>query len=415
MIELWVGIAALTILAIAFVVLPFVRAKRLVEASTDEDRSQQNIEIFRERLAELENEKAAGNLEESDFLTLKTELERNLLSDVQGPESSSGKLQLTSQVLTTVMLLASMIPVAGIGLYSSLGRSADLEIALQQPKDPFNGQVPTLEQAIAQLEKELEMNPDNAEGWFLLSTTYMNQGRYKEGAAGFKKILTILPADAPQYASVNGQYAQALFFAEGSKITDGVRAQIDKTLEIEPLEITVLGLLGIDAYEKQDYEAALEFWLTALRNADGQTADSLRSGAIKARDRLIEQGTEVAPIPELEIASISLKVDIDPSLKGQVSPEQTIFVFAREVGQRMPLAAVKLSVSDLPANVVLDDTMAMSPEATLSSAAAVEVSARISLSGQPQAKAGDLYGIITPVDVRGGDLPLQLIVDKVVE
>jgi cytochrome c-type biogenesis protein CcmH len=415
MIELWVGIAALTILAIAFVVLPFVRAKSLVEASTDEDRSQQNIEIFRERLAELENEKAAGNLEESDFLTLKTELERNLLSDVQGQESSSGKLQLTSQVLTTVMLLASMIPVAGIGLYSSLGRSADLEIALQQPKDPFNGQVPTLEQAIAQLEKELEMNPDNAEGWFLLSTTYMNQGRYKEGAEGFKKILTILPADAPQYASVNGQYAQALFFAEGSKITDDVRAQIDKTLEIEPLEITVLGLLGIDAYEKQDYEAALEFWLTALRNADGPTAESLRSGARKARDRLIEQGKEVAEIPELEIASISLKVDIDPSLKGQVSPEQTIFVFAREVGQRMPLAAVKLAVSDLPANVVLDDTMAMSPEATLSSVAAVEVSARISLSGEPQAKTGDLYGIITPVDVRGGNLPLQLIVDKVVE
>ena len=415
MIELWVGIAALTLLAIAFVVLPFVRAKRLVEASTDEDRSQQNIEIFRERLAELENEKAAGNLEESDFLTLKTELERNLLSDVQGQESSSGKLQLTSQVLTTVMILASLIPVAGIGLYSSLGRSADLEIALQQPKDPFNGQVPTLEQAIAQLEKELEMSPDNAEGWFLLSTTYMNQGRYKEGAEGFKKILTILPADAPQYASVNGQYAQAMFFAEGSKITDDVRAQIDKTLEIEPLEITVLGLLGIDAYEKQDYEAALEFWLTALRNADGPTAESLRSGARKARDRLIEQGKEVAEIPELEIASISLKVDIAPSLVGQVSPEQTIFVFAREVGQRMPLAAVKLAVSDLPANVVLDDTMAMSPEATLSSVAAVEVSARISLSGEPQAKAGDLYGIITPVDVRGVDLPLQLIVDKVVE
>jgi cytochrome c-type biogenesis protein CcmH len=415
MIELWVGIAALTILAIAFVVLPFVRAKSLVEASTDEDRSQQNVDIFRERLSELEQEKKAGNLEESDFLTLKTELERNLLSDVGGQESTSGKLQLTNQVLVTVVILASLIPVAGIGLYSSLGRSADLDVSLQQPKDPFNGQTPTLEQAIAQLEKELEMNPENAEGWFLLSTTYMNQGRYQKGAEGFEKILTILPSDAPQYASVNGQYAQALFFAAGSQITEKVRTQIDKTLAIEPLEITVLGLLGIDAYENQNYEAALSYWLDALRNADGETAESLRSGARKARDRLIEQGKDVPVIPELQIASVSLKVDLASELRSSVAPEQTVFVFAREVGERMPLAAVRLTVADLPADVVLDDTMAMSPEATLSSVAAVEVSARVSLSGEPQAKKGDLYGIIKPVDVSGNSLPLILVIDKVVE
>jgi len=415
MIELWVGIAFLTLLAVAFVFLPFVRAKRMVQIETAEDRKEQNIEIFRERLSELEQEKAAGNLEESDFDALKTELERNLLTDVEVETQKSGSLQLTTQALVTVTIMAMLVPVSGIGLYSVMGRSADLEVALAQPADPFNGQKPTLEQALAQLEKELEMNPDNPEGWFLLSTTYMNQGRYEEGAQGFKQILSILPDDAPQYASVSGQYAQALFFTNGSKITPEVRQQIDKTLAIEPLEITVLGLLGIDAYENQNYEAALEHWLTALRNADGQTAESLRSGVKKARDQLVAQGKNVPEIPELQIASISMKVDISAEMKQQVKPEQVVFVFAREVGGRMPLAAVKLSVADLPANVTLDDSMAMSPQAKLSSVPVVEVSARISLSGQPQASKGDLYGIITPVEVRGGSLPLSLVIDKVVE
>jgi len=415
MIELWVGIAFLTLLAVAFVFLPFVRAKRMVQIETAEDRKEQNIEIFRERLSELEQEKAAGNLEESDFDTLKTELERNLLTDVEVETQKSGSLQLTTQALVTVTIMAMLVPVSGIGLYSVMGRSADLEVALAQPADPFNGQKPTLEQALAQLEKELEMNPDNPEGWFLLSTTYMNQGRYEEGAQGFKQILSILPDDAPQYASVSGQYAQALFFTNGSKITPEVRQQIDKTLAIEPLEITVLGLLGIDAYENQNYEAALEHWLIALRNADGQTAESLRSGVKKARDQLVAQGKNVPEIPELQIASISMKVDISAEMKQQVKPEQVVFVFAREVGGRMPLAAVKLSVADLPANVTLDDSMAMSPQAKLSSVPVVEVSARISLSGQPQASKGDLYGIITPVEVRGGSLPLSLVIDKVVE
>ena len=415
MIELWAGIAILTLLAVAFVFLPFVRAKRLAEIEIAEDRKQQNIEIFKERLSELEQEKIAGNLDESDFITLKIELERNLLTDVNDEDKKSGNLQLTTQALITVTIMAMLIPVSGIGLYSVLGRAADLEMALEQPKDPFNGQKPTLEQALAQLEKELEMNPENPEGWFLLSTTYMNQGRYTEGAEGFKKILSLLPVDAPQYASVSGQYAQALFFTQGSKITPEVRSQIDKTLAIEPLEITVLGLLGIDAYEKQNYEAALEHWLTALRNADGQTADSLRSGVRKARDQLVSQGKTVPEIPELQVASISLSVDLSDDVKNKVSPEQAVFVFAREVGGKMPLAAVKLTVADLPADVILDDSMAMSPQTRLSSVPVVEVSARISLSGQPQANKGDLYGIITPVDVRDSNLQLRLVIDKVVE
>ena len=415
MIELWIGIALLTLLAVAFVYLPFLRARKQILGEQVEDRSQQNVDIFKERLAELEQERASGNLDESDFAALKTELERNLLTDVDQKQATQGKLAVTTQVLITITILALMIPVASIGMYSVFGRSADLELSMQQPKDPFNGQQPTLEQAIAQLEKELEIQPENPEGWFLLSTTYMNQGRFSEGANGFKKVLELLPTDAPQYASVMGQYAQALFFANDSKMTDEVKVQINKTLEIEPFEITVLGLLGIEAFEQQDYESALDYWLKALRNADGQTADSLRSGVRKARDELLAQGKDVPEIPELMEAAIQVKVSLSPELAEQVSPEHNVFVFAREVGGRMPLAAAKISVADLPANIVLDDSMAMSPEARLSSVPTVEVSARISKEGQPQAQAGDFYGTISPVQVRGTTLPLFLVIDKVVE
>ncbi len=81
----------------------------------------------------------------------------------------------------------------------------------------------------------------------------------------------------------------------------------------------------------------------------------------------------------------------------------------------MPLAAVKLTVADLPAEVVLDDSAAMGPQQTLSAANSVELSARISRSGQPQAEPGDLYGLIGPVEVRGVDGSVALVIDKVVE
>ena len=56
---LWIGIAVLTLIAIAFMFAPVVRHQRLARSEATE-RRQQNIDIFRERLAELENERRQG-------------------------------------------------------------------------------------------------------------------------------------------------------------------------------------------------------------------------------------------------------------------------------------------------------------------------------------------------------------------
>lgn len=411
------GIALLTAMAVAFIYLPFLRARKRVLIAETEDRSQQNIEIFQERLAELDAEQRAGTLDDKEYATLKTELERNLLVDVEQAQDQTQEKQvfLTSQTLVTVTLLALLVPVSAIGLYSVFGHANELEISLQQPVDPFNGEQPTLEQAIAQLEKELQIQPNNPEGWFLLASTYMNQGRFADAGKGLEKVLEYLPPNAPQYANVMGQYAQMLFFVNDNKITSEVRQQIDKTLRVDPQEVTALGLLGIDAFEKEDYQAALDYWLTALRNADGQSADSLRTGVRNARDRLIEQGKAVPEIPELVDAEINLRVEVASQHLTAVSPSHDVFIFAREVGGRLPLAVVRLKVEDLPADIQLNDTQAMDPQARLSSASQVEIYARVSKSGQPQAQSGDIFTSIAPVSVRGNAAPLILSMDKVVE
>lgn len=63
----------------------------------------------------------------------------------------------------------------------------------------------------------------------------------------------------------------------------------------------------------------------------------------------------------------------------------------------MPLAVVRKQVSDLPAEVVLDDTMAMRPGMSLSSFEKVVVGARVSKQGQPTASPGDLQGFAAPL------------------
>lgn len=410
MMELWGGMALLTLIAAMIPFWPLLRRAREKAADKALDRQHQNIDIFRERLAELEQEKAAGTLDDASFEILKTELERNLLIDAEVPVASVQRAPISGAHLTSAVLLALLIPVGAFGLYSHLGRSADLALALNPPPMPT-----TLEEAVAQLEQELERNPDNAEGWYLLATTYMGQERYQDGLAAFQRVAELLPPTAPQYAGVQGQIAQAMYFVAEGKMSAEIRAQVDRALSVDPQEVAALGLLGIDAYENGQYPDAMMYWNKALASASPEAAQSLQAGIEQARQQALAAGQTLPDLPQAVVAAIDLRVSLAPALQAQASPEQTVFVFARPVGQRMPLAAVRLKVSELPKQIRLDDSQAMMAGRGLSSVDEVEVGALISQSGAAGAQPGDLTGTLAPVPVSANDQVLELVIDRVVE
>lgn len=418
MTSFWLGIAALSALAMCFVLLPYFRARRMLSQPQDDavDRQAQNVEIYKERVAELDAERDAGNLSDDDHAGLKLELEKNLLNDVADLEALNGKpLKLSTQTLVTAVLLAVLMPVSAIAIYGEYGRIDDVRAVVNGEVDPFNGQTPSMDEAIAELEARLQAEPDKPEGWFLLANSYMNMQRYEDASRSFEKVLEFLPEDAPQYAGVQGQYAQALYLANNNRLNEQIRGILDDILAREPYEVTALGLLGIDAYENGQFREALSFWRRAYDNAEPVQQESLRSGIESARQALIEQGESVPELPELKTASLSINVSIRPEIAETVRPDSPVFIFARPVGGRVPLAAVRLTVADLPANVILDDSLAMQPQMTLSSVDEVEIIARVSSSGELRPQAGDLTGTISPVAVQQQVDILDLSIDQIVE
>ncbi len=420
MIELWLGIISLTLLAMSFVCWPLLKRHR---ASAAVNRQQENIHMFKQRLAELQQERDQNLLNDQSFAELKLELEKNLLSDATTEELAAdeivslGKKNSRSQLVLVITICVSL-PMFSLGLYAQYGSADELlwvedkNISHQLP----TGEKPTAEQAIGLLESELQRNPENPEGWYMLAGSYMATNQFSKGAQAFIKVLEYLPEQNPQYPSVIGQYAQALFFID-NRVTEKVKVQIEKALALDANEVVSLGLLGIEAFEQQDYQRAIDFWRQSLESAEPNAAAALQSGIAKAESELAALGIAVKKPKNMIKNKLKVIVDVEitAALKNRLATDAVLFVFARPIGGKIPLAAVKMKVSELPKRIVLDDSLAMMPTAKISLQKKVEVSARISLSGQPQSQKGDFQSEVLVVKVSETTDTFKLLINKVVE
>jgi len=86
-------------------------------------------------------------------------------------------------------------------------------------------------------------------------------------------------------------------------------------------------------------------------------------------------------------------------------------VFARAVsGPAIPLAAKRLRVADLPANISLGDADAMMPQLKMSNYPEVKLVARVSREGN--ATKGEWAGQSEALKTAGGDKTIRLMIDK---
>jgi cytochrome c-type biogenesis protein CcmH len=395
-----VGAVLMSVLAMAFVLAPL-----LLRGGRRQDNAQATIAIARARLRELEAERTAGALDEAAYAQLKLEQERRLLDDVDGAQAAAGGRRGRGALLAIALLL----PLAAGALYFCIGASADWRI--QQLLERSEAQMQagednraTLDELAGALESRLQRRDDkNGQLRFMLARLDTEFGRYAQAREQFAALQQKFPKDA----DIAGQYAQALYLAADRKLSPDAAAQARRALELDPDQRTALGLLGIDAFERQDYAQALLHWRHLLRLLPPGTpnADLIQRGVDQAEQRL---GPDGMPGPR-----IAVSVSLAPELAAAVPQGATLFVFARAVGgSPMPLAVARMDAAKLPVSVTLDDSMAMAPGMNLSSAAQVEVVARVSASGQVRAEAGDLEGSSGPLTLAGKPLQLALRIDK---
>jgi len=246
----------------------------------------------------------------------------------------------------------------------------------------------------------------------MLARSYSTIGRWPEAAAAYAKAEALFPQDAQLLAD----YADTLAMAQGQSLLGKPEALVQRALKADANNLKALALAGTVGFERGEYAKAIEYWqrMLPLLPPDSEMGNSVRSsiqeaqsklgGAPKSVVALAQNGQGGAMKPPAsaavgaKVSSLTGTIKLAPALAGRAGPEDVVFVLARPAqGSRMPLAAVRVKVKDLPMAFSFDDSMAMDPSAKLSTFDSVVVAARVSKSGNVVPQRGDLEGVSKPV------------------
>jgi len=398
MLIFWISAAILILLALAFVIPPLLKK---TPKSSEIDNNNLNLAIYKQRIAELEQE----NLTAEQLTQAKQELEKSLAEDLDDKTTLVPKAR-ARWAAAIVVILA--IPGLAVGAYWKMGSQHFLTVTENTTTTPaHSSDVPNnfnkmVEGLLARLEKE----PNDKKGWYMLARSYSYMKQYDKAAQAYNKLLGLVGDKDPQVLT---DLARVLTLGNNGQFVGQPQILLKLALEANPNYQEALWLSGLAAAQNKSYQAAITHWQKFLQQIPAdktQTRQMLEQHIAKARLQLGE--------PTAVKQQLIVHVSLDPSLQDKVQANDTLFIYARAItGPAMPLAIIRKSANELPTKVILDDSTAMMPAMKLSNFKEVKVLARISHSGSAKLQSGDLQGEVSPVALDTKE-PIKIIINTLV-
>ncbi|WP_354624001.1 c-type cytochrome biogenesis protein CcmI [Psychromonas sp. MME2] len=393
-IQFFLGIILLLIIACTLFMLPFIRkSANQSKNSNTAARNQLNRDLYETRLAELENDESQGIIVDKDKII--EELQYNLLDDViDADQKKSAKKSKFIWLPGLFILLAG-----SISLYSSVGGYQQLshwDNVLQRypalKNKLFNDKnsrpsEQDLKDIMLGLRTHLSVQANDADGWLL----------YTRLAMFFKDADSALDAAQKAYL-LNPQSLDAkLTFIELKMQGDEYSQQqaelmLKNILATYPDLIEAWSMYAFIALEKQDFNEAKVRWekMLTLVDAGSEQEKILHDSIAYANTQLqvqqarSEQMQIIAPsehaLTTNKVVAIGQAYQVTINISESVNlPEGgSLFVFAQlPAGPKMPIAAVKLPLNLFPIKVELSDANAMTAGMKLSDYPEFIIKARI--------------------------------------
>ena len=404
-VSFWGAMLILLLVAIVITIFPLLRVRQSKSLAYKTS----NIQLHEEKLNELNLDLEEDRIDQAAYKIARQELDRELLIDTPVESKETATLHYTAEAKkypALALAIAVFIPTISLLVYMQLGMHAEVE---QEAVAETAAQksMPSVDQMVAKLEKYLQENKGELKDWVMLGRSYKHLGRYGEAANAFAAATEI--EQSPQ---VMLEYAEVVALMNGQRFNELARELSLKALVLAPDNVNALWFSGVAEFQFANYRESIKYLsqLSSVASNDPEVDRSIRSYISKAREQLIAAGETVATMDELlpavkaapvaNMASIKVDIDISADARKNFNDADVVFVYAKALkGPKMPLAAQRLTLADLPTTVVLDDSMAMMEGMSLSAFKQVVVSARVTKTGAAIAQSGDFIGQVTVADV----------------
>jgi cytochrome c-type biogenesis protein CcmH len=271
--------AALVLLAL----LPLLRTLLLQRptASTTPDRAALNLAVLRDTHAQLDEDRARGLLSVATYASARQELAQRVSHDVVAAPAPTARADAPHRGTAWTLLVA--LPLATAALYALTGTPAALQPLPTAPKaEAAPAMTPErIQGMVARLAERMKTQPDDVQGWRMLARSYETLGRFDDAVTAYRQLQRLTPDDGAMLLD----YAVTLAMAKGRTLSGEPATLIARVLKLEPDNLQALALAGSEAFERQDYDAAVKHWQAVLDKVPAGTemAQSVQASIDKAR------------------------------------------------------------------------------------------------------------------------------------
>ncbi|MDE1349101.1 c-type cytochrome biogenesis protein CcmI [Vibrio aestuarianus] len=399
----WLSTLILTFIGCVFIILPIIKQKSNDDVAL---RDELNKALFKDRLSELQVETEEGLVDNEQELI--SDLKQSLLDDIPAESKVNGSSYISPALVLIPSIL--LVVVLSYAVYIKLGAADQVEQwqqvnanlpALSKKLMSPNGEALTddeMEDLTLALRTRLHYQPDDATGWLLLGRIALANRDIETAIGSMKKAYRLEPKDA----DVKLGYAQALMLSQDEIDQNQARSILTGLVQQDYVDLRVFSLLAFDAFERQDYPAAIKYWSLMQKMIGPQDS------RYEMLARSIESAQGKMQQPDTDGVSVPVTIALDSSVTLPQNAVLIVSVHSAD-GAPMPVAAARYPLSQFPLKVALDDSNSMVQGRQLSDLAQFIVRVRVDSDGNVSTKTGDWFGESTVVEM---GQPVEVVINK---
>jgi cytochrome c-type biogenesis protein CcmH len=277
----WALATLMAIVALAFVLVPLLRARALRGPSSNEVA----LEVLRGQRREIEGDIATGTLPAEAREEALAELVERAHRDLDPGAPATPAPAAAGRPWPVAATLAVLVPALAFGLYSTLGTPSASDPGTLQAPHAAAGDAQILEM-VESLARKVRERPEDTQGWSLLARSMAALGRFPEAAQAYEHLST-LARDDP---SVLADWADALGMAQGRSLKGRPQELALAALKLDPKHKKALALAATAALDAGDFAGAIGYWQRLAAELPPGSEDAAQVASIPGRSARSRRG-----------------------------------------------------------------------------------------------------------------------------